>query len=186
MFYIFCILLILILWIFFLINFPEKKLGKTTRNKENMLVLYYELHNLYQSLHFIILKRFKIAGLILRIYRRKHWRCSGKYVFLEITIAILPVKKFSFSKFAGLLCVTWLKMNYFTNFFKAFNHIFQNTYFSKNLSLAASGVPLHSLKTNYDFTVSVTHYPHLKTTSKLIPLNQQKFQMLNQNKEARR
>ena len=71
-----------------------------------MLVLYHELHNLYQSLHFIILKRFKIAGLILRIYRTKHWRCSGKYVFLEITIAILPVKKFSFSKFAGLLCVT--------------------------------------------------------------------------------
>ena len=32
----------------------------------------------------------------------------------------------------------------------------------------------------------VIHYPHLKTTSKIIPLNQHKFQILNQNKKARR
>ena len=30
------------------------------------------------------------------------------------------------------------------------------------------------------------HYQHLKTTSKIIPLNQHKFQILNQNREARR
>ena len=32
----------------------------------------------------------------------------------------------------------------------------------------------------------VIHYQHLKTTSKIIPLNQHKFQILNQNREARR
>ena len=37
-----------------LINFPEKKLGKIKRNKENVLVLYHELHNFCQSLHFVI------------------------------------------------------------------------------------------------------------------------------------
>ena len=45
---------------------------------------------------------------------------------------------------------------------------------------------MHSLQANYDFTVTVIHYPYLKTTSKIIPLNQYKFQILNQNKEARR
>ena len=53
-FHIFCILLILILRLFFLINFPEKKLGKIKRNKEYLLVLYNKFHNFYQSLHFII------------------------------------------------------------------------------------------------------------------------------------
>ena len=32
----------------------------------------------------------------------------------------------------------------------------------------------------------VIHYPHLKIRSKIFPLNQQKFQILDQNKEARR
>ena len=32
----------------------------------------------------------------------------------------------------------------------------------------------------------VIHYQHLKTTSKIIPLNQHKIQTLNQNREARR
>ena len=32
----------------------------------------------------------------------------------------------------------------------------------------------------------IIHYEHLKTTSKIIPLNQHKFQILNQNREARR
>ena len=32
----------------------------------------------------------------------------------------------------------------------------------------------------------VIHNQHLKTTSKIIPLNQHKFQILNQNREARR
>ena len=45
---------------------------------------------------------------------------------------------------------------------------------------------MHSLQANYDFTVTGIHYPYLKTTSKIIPLNQYKFQILNQNKEARR
>ena len=45
---------------------------------------------------------------------------------------------------------------------------------------------MHSLQTNYNFTISVIHYPYLKTISKIIPLNQHKFQILNQNKEARR
>ena len=45
---------------------------------------------------------------------------------------------------------------------------------------------MHSLQTNYNFTISVIHYPYLKTISKIIPLNQHKFQILNQSKEARR
>ena len=32
----------------------------------------------------------------------------------------------------------------------------------------------------------IIHYEHLKTTSKIIPLSQHKFQILNQNREARR
>ena len=32
----------------------------------------------------------------------------------------------------------------------------------------------------------IIHYLHLKTTLKIIPLNQHKFQILNQNREARR
>ena len=53
-FHIFYILLILILRLFFLINFPEKKLSKRKSNKEYVLVLYRKLHNLYQSLHFLL------------------------------------------------------------------------------------------------------------------------------------
>ena len=53
-FHIFFILLILILRLFFLVNFPEKKLSKIKNNKENVLVLYRKLHNLYQSRHFLL------------------------------------------------------------------------------------------------------------------------------------
>ena len=53
-FHIFFILLILILRVSFLVNFPEKKLSKIKSNKENVLVLYRKLHNLYQSLHFLL------------------------------------------------------------------------------------------------------------------------------------
>ena len=53
-----------ILRLFFLVNFPEKKLSKIKNNKENVLILYRKLRNLYQSLHFYI----KSEGLILRIY----------------------------------------------------------------------------------------------------------------------
>ena len=67
LFRIFFILLILILRLFFLINFPEMKLSKIKSNKENPLVLYCKLHNLCQSLHFL-LKSVKIEGLILSIY----------------------------------------------------------------------------------------------------------------------
>ena len=45
---------------------------------------------------------------------------------------------------------------------------------------------MNSLHTNYNFTISVMHYPYLKTISKIIPLNQHKFQILNQSKETRR
>ena len=53
-FHIFFILLILVLRLLFLVNFPEKKLSKIKSNKENVLVLYRKLHNLYQSLHFLL------------------------------------------------------------------------------------------------------------------------------------
>ena len=86
-FHIFFILLILVLRLLFLVNFPEKKLSKIKSNKENVLVLYRKLHNFYQSLHFL-LKSFKIEGLVLRIYWSIHWRCSVKKVFLEIAVAI--------------------------------------------------------------------------------------------------
>ena len=45
---------------------------------------------------------------------------------------------------------------------------------------------MHSLQTNYDFILSVIHYPYWKTTSKLIPFNKHKFQISNKNKDARR
>ena len=54
MFHIFYILLILILRLFFLINFPEKKMGKIKSNIENVLVLYHKPQNFYQFLHFFI------------------------------------------------------------------------------------------------------------------------------------
>ena len=41
------------------------------------------------------------------------------------------------------------------------------------------------LQTNYNFTISVIHSPYLKTVPKIIPLNQHKFQILSQSKEAR-
>ena len=53
-FHVFFILLILILRLLLLVNFPEKKLSKIKSNKENVLVLYRKLHNLYQSLHFLL------------------------------------------------------------------------------------------------------------------------------------
>ena len=34
---------------------------------------------------------------------------------------------------------------------------------------------MHSLQTNYNFTITVIHYHYLKTLSKIIPLNQHKF-----------
>ena len=87
-FHIFCILWILILLLFFLTNFPEKKLGKVKRNKKYILVLYHELHNFYQSLHFINETlsnwRFNSENLLkqpLKVFRKK--------VFLEIAAAIL-------------------------------------------------------------------------------------------------
>ena len=51
-FQIFYILLNLILQLFFLINFPEKKQSKIKSNKENILVLYHQLRNFCQPLHF--------------------------------------------------------------------------------------------------------------------------------------
>ena len=43
-----------------------------------------------------------------------------------------------------------------------------------------------SLQINYESKISVIHYSYLKTKSKIILLNQHKFQILNQNKEAGR
>ena len=168
------------------------------------MALYHKLNNFYQSLKFL-LKLFKTEGLILRIYWSSHRRCFGKNVFLEIAVAILKnflkitvklpcesgqntwkiyVKKSSFSKFAGFQRVTWLKMNYFTNIVQEFCSYIPEHLFFKHVSQAAY-LYMHSLQTNYNFTISVFHCPNLKTTSKIIPLNQRKFQILNQNKEAR-
>ena len=83
-FHIFYILLILILWLFFIITFPEKNKSKIKRNIENVLVLYCKLHNLYQSRHFFI----KIEGLNWRIYWSSNSKCLGKTVLLEVAVAI--------------------------------------------------------------------------------------------------
>ena len=40
---------------------------------------------------------------------------------------------------------------------------------------------MHSLQTNYNITISVIHCPYLKTTSKIIPLNQHKLKKLEAN-----
>ena len=79
-------------------------------------------------------------------------------------------------------------MNYFTNIAQGFwSYIPEHLFFS-NTSHQKLPVYLymHSLQTNYNFTISVIHYPYLKTISKIIPLNQHKFQILNQSKETRR
>ena len=53
-FQIFYILLNLILQLFFLVNFPEKKLSKIKSNVfENVFDIYHQFHNFYQSLHFL-------------------------------------------------------------------------------------------------------------------------------------
>ena len=80
-FHLFFMLLILILRLFFLVNFPGKKLSKIKSNKENVLALYRKL--VLASLFLI-----KIEGLTLRIYWSSHWRYSRKKVFLEIAAAI--------------------------------------------------------------------------------------------------
>ena len=113
-------------------------MGEIKRSKENIFASYYTLHNLYYSLHFTI-ETFKIEGLILRIYWTSHWRCTGKKVFLEITVYIfenfsktalklpcesvknpwkIPVKKFSFSRFARFQRITRLQKNFFRNIFR--------------------------------------------------------------------
>ena len=45
---------------------------------------------------------------------------------------------------------------------------------------------MHALQTNYYFRISVIHYPRLQTTLMLTPPKQHKFQILSQNKEAKR
>ena len=45
---------------------------------------------------------------------------------------------------------------------------------------------MHALQTNYYFRISVIHYPRLQATLMITPLKQHKFQILNQNKEAKR
>ena len=152
-FHIFCIFLILILRLFLLIIFPEKKLSKTKSYKENVFVLYHKLHNFYQSLDFLY-KPFKIEGLVFRIYRSSQWGCSrDKKMFLEITVAIfknnvkvamwicgkstwkISVKNLSFCKFAGLQRVTRLKIKYFTNIVQGFwSYILEHLFFQTPLT----------------------------------------------------
>ena len=45
---------------------------------------------------------------------------------------------------------------------------------------------MHALQTNYYFRISVIHYPRLQTTLMITPPKQHRFQILNQNKEAKR
>ena len=61
-------------------------------------------------------------------------------------------------------------------FFNGFDYIFQNTYFSEHFSLAASECPYLSLFADQWRLYNVIHHS---------PLNQEKFQIINQNKEAR-
>ena len=61
-------------------------------------------------------------------------------------------------------------------FFNGFDYIFQNTYFSEHFSLAASECTYLSLFADQWRLYNVIHHS---------PLNQEKFQIINQNKEAR-
>ena len=95
------------------------------------------------------------------------------------------VKKFSFCKFSGFQHVTWLKMNYFANIVQGFwSYIPEHLSFQTSLTSCFRFAYI-SLPINSDFTISVIHYAYFKTTSKIIPLNHHKFQILNQDKEAR-
>ena len=138
-------------------------MGEIKRSKENILTSCYKLHS---SLHFII-ETFKIEGLILRIYWTSHWRCSGKKVFLEITVYIfenflkialklpcesvvkIPKKYLWRSSVLVNLQASSIQFDYKRTFseifFKGFHRIFQNTYFVEQLSLAASGSIIYAL-----------------------------------------
>ena len=98
------------------------------------------------------------------------------------------MKNFSFSKFAGFQRITWLQKNFFRNIFQGFSpdipeHLFCRTALTScfwfNYLCTVYYRPIMTLQ-------CIIHYLHLKTTSKIIPLNQHKFQILNQNREARR
>ena len=56
-FHMFFILLTLILRLYFLVNFPEKKLSKIKSNNENVSALYPKLHLKFTSL-FIFIETF--------------------------------------------------------------------------------------------------------------------------------
>ena len=126
----------------------------------------------------------------MRIYWISHWRCSWKKVFLEITVDISE----NFLKIAlklpcdPVVTITWLQKNFFRNIFQGFSpripeHLFCRT-------ALTSCFWFNCLCTIYYRSIMtlqcVIHYQHLKSTSKIIPLNRHKFQILNQNREARR
>ena len=54
-------------------------------------------------------------------------------------------------------------MNYFTNWFKGFDHIFQKTYFFKHLSADSGLLTYALLETNYDFINTLSLFEnHIK------------------------
>ena len=143
------------------------------------------------------------------IYWTSHWKCSGKkgayrnnclhfWKFLKNSFKVvmwicgqnpkkIPVKKFSFSKFAGFQRITWLQKNFFRNIFQGFSpHIPEHLFCSTALTRCFWCNYLWTIYYRPIMTLQcVIHYQHLKTRSKIIPLNQHKFKILNQNRETR-
>ena len=76
-------------------------------------------------------------------------------------------------------------MKFFTNIFQEFwSHILEHLLFQTPLTRCFRCTYLCILYRLIMALQCVIHYPYLKTTKKSIPLNQHKFQILNQNKEV--
>ena len=49
---------------------------------------FYTINSTSCTSLFILFLKLKNEGLISRVYRNSHWRCSGKNVFLEIVVVV--------------------------------------------------------------------------------------------------
>ena len=96
------------------------------------------------------------------------------------------MNKFSFSKFAGFQRITWPQENFFRNIFQGFSpHISEHLFCRKALTSCFWFNYLCTIYYRPIMTLQcVIHYHHLKVISNIISLNQRKFQLLNQNREA--
>ena len=99
----------------------------------------------------------------------------------------IPAKKFSFYKLqASSVWFDW-KRTCLQIFFIGFDHLFQNTYFFWTTLTGCSGLLIYALFTNQLWLYDVSITIHIRRShQKKSTLNQHRFQILNQSKEAGR